>query len=77
MCKPKPEKPMNKRVAKCVGVFLVILVILACASAGLVPSDTPALETCEVVLFEDGSWFSPDYEIGESWPPECEWEVGK
>jgi hypothetical protein len=58
---------------------LVLLAGVGLLAAGLV-ADVGAgwgPRVCRVVLFEDGSWCSPDYAMGEPWPPEgCDaWRV--
>lgn len=66
----------QKLAIAALAVIIVLALALACAQADD-PDYTvtlPIVKTgrvCKVTLFEDGSWSSPGYQIGQPWPPNC------
>jgi hypothetical protein len=65
-------------------ILMAICIAIAILAALLLPLQAEAADAppelrpvrlrpslCRVILFEDGSWMSPDYQFGDPWPPPC------
>lgn len=72
---------MRTRLAILLFALLLLLPLVLTATAGdlethyLPQVQVNAQSVCRVTLFEDGSWYSPDYRIGEPWPPPCQFVI--
>jgi len=54
-------------------LLLLLLALVVTIESHAAPKERRSV--CRVTLFEDGSWSSPDYQVGEPWPPECKFRI--